>query len=111
MIVQARGLANQALHLTPNKKYLVVGLDHDSFRVINDNQEPVIYDKNMFDVIESSLPTDWVWERFAKDEYYANPPEMSAPGFYEDWFDRMPASQLAFSKYLMRCGCTPTDLL
>ncbi len=102
MRVRANLRANQTQHLTSGTVYTVIGLDHDSFRVLNDNGEPIIYAKEMFDVIDSDVPSDWVWERYTDDEYYANPPELSVRGFYEDLFDRNPKAQAIFEKYLQR---------
>ena len=74
-------------HLTPHEEYMVVGIDHESFRVINDADEPILYPKALFEVVSAHVPADWIRREFGDGEYYWDPPECSLPGFYEDWFD------------------------
>ena len=95
-------MAEQTPHLTAGQEYLVVALDHESFRVLNDNKEPILYPKEMFDIVDSDLPENWVWVRFADDEYYADPPELASPGFYEDWFDSASSAREIFENYLKK---------
>lgn len=106
MRVRARPAATKPPHLTPGLEYLVVGLDHDSLRVLDDDSEPILYSKDLFDIIDPSVPEDWVWDRYADDEYYSNPPELAAPGFYESWFDRKAEAQAIFDTYLARVNRT-----
>lgn len=74
-------------YLTPGKDYDVIGLDHESFRLVDDKGEPILFSKTLFSVIDDRIPDDWIWVRYAEDEFYANPPELHEPGFYEDFFD------------------------
>ena len=90
--------------LTPAKEYEVIGLDHESFRVIDDKGEPILFPKSLFSVIDDRIPEEWIWDRYAGDEYYANPPELHEPGFYEDLFDHKPDAVGRFDDYLRRVG-------
>jgi hypothetical protein len=60
---------------------MVIGLDHESFRVLNDNEEPILYPKELFEVIDPDIPTNWIWERYSDEEYYVNPPSYMSQGF------------------------------
>ena len=106
MKVIANSKANQTPHLTPGQVYIVVGLDQEAYRVLNDNEEPILYEKSMFELDEddSNLPSSWIREDFGDGEYFINPPELSARGFYEDFFDGIPSANAMFKDYLSKNG-------
>ena len=109
MRVRAKAAATKPPHLTPGLEYLVVGLDHDSLRVLDDDNEPALYPKELFDINDLEVPEDWVWDRYADEEYYSNPPELAGPGFYEDWFDKKAEAQAVFDKYITRVNVPSRD--
>jgi len=90
--------------LTQGKEYIVIGLDHDCFRVIDDKCEPILFPKGGFKLVDDSVPPDWVWQRESDDVYYADPPELARPGFYEQYFDGKPEIINQFNDYLRRAG-------
>ena len=110
MKVRVRESLRDSPYLTPGKEYLVVGLDHESFRVVHDLGEPTLFPCSAFDIVEDAVPEDWVWKRFAEDEFYADPPELSEPGFYEDYFDGKEYAIEVFVSYLRRIGALKRDL-
>ena len=81
--------SNTAGHfgITPGGTYLLVGMDHDSYRVVNEIGDPAVYPRQVFVEQELSAPSDWIVRRFDADEFYAYPPELACRGFFEDWFD------------------------
>jgi hypothetical protein len=91
-------------HLSKEKEYYVIGLDHESFRVVDDKGDPVLFPRNVFDIVDESVPQDWIWDWFSEDEFYASPPELHAPGFYEDFFERKEEAVRQFESYLQRVG-------
>ena len=93
-------------YLTPGKEYDVFGLDHESYRIVDDKNEPILFPKTLFSVIDDRIPEDWIWDRYASDEFYANPPELHQPGFYEDFFDHKPAAIGRFDAFLQKHGIT-----
>lgn len=99
MNVIANNSAEQTVNITVGKVYHVIGLDHDSYRIINDLDEPIIYKKSLFDTIDGAIPSDWVCVKYSDDEYYINPVEFSSPGFYEDLFDGNAEAQEVYKKY------------
>ncbi len=56
----------------------------------------------MFEVVDPAIPDDWVTERFDDDEYYIDPPECVAKGFYEDYFDGVEAAVKKFEAFRKR---------
>ena len=90
--------------LKTNKEYVVIGISYDSYRVINERKEPILYPKYLFHVIEDSIPGDWIKKKYPDDEYYIDPPELCKQGFYETYFDRKPEAIAIFKQFLVRTG-------
>jgi len=87
--------------LSVGEVYEVVGLDSASFRVINDKDEPILYPKGLFDVIDPAIPADWI-TKTVDDVSYTDPPECAARGFYEDYFDGIQAAVQTFDAFKER---------
>lgn len=111
MKVRAKSTVNDRLidesihpHLSPGREYFVVGIDDGYYRLVNNNFEPVLYPKALFEVIESEIPEGWVKEEYADGEFHVGPPDLSRPGFYEDYFDGEPATVKAFKEYCEKLG-------
>ncbi|WP_051327344.1 hypothetical protein [Desulfatibacillum aliphaticivorans] len=88
--------------LTTEKRYVVIGIDDAFFRVIDDDSEPILYPKGYFETVDSSIPTDWIRMDHPDGEYHIDPPECSAIGFYEDYFDDKEYAQEAFRRATKR---------
>ncbi|WP_163832156.1 hypothetical protein [Spartinivicinus ruber] len=86
--------------LTSNRIYNVLGMDHDSYRILADDGEPYMYPKELFEVIDDNIPSNWVRREFEDGEYYLDPPELSELYFYEDYFDGVPSVVERFRMYL-----------
>lgn len=73
--------------LTPGNVYRVIGIEADEYRLMNDHGRPYLYPPRLFAVVDPSEPGDWrTW--YGDDrERYSYPPQLSAPGFFEDYFD------------------------
>lgn len=95
---------NEFWSLTPGKHYVVIGMDRESYRVVDDKGEPILFPKSGFQVIDGTIPADWVWDRHAQDEYYADAPEFAGRGFFEDYFDGKPEAVERFVSYLRKKG-------
>lgn len=72
--------------LTVGNDYQVIGIEGNSYRIVDDNEEPVLFDPFFFEVIDNSRPDFWITE-FLDDEEYSYPKEWNAEGFFEDLFD------------------------
>lgn len=90
-------------YLSPGKEYLVVGYDEQYLRVLDDVGEPILYPRYLFEIVDPSVPGDWV--RVDVDgQYFVDPPECSEPGFYESLFDGDPSASAIFARVLLRLG-------
>ncbi len=91
-------------NLSPNTVYTVIGIDNENYRLVNDSCEPILYPKEIFDVIDETYPNNWVRTNFDDGEYYIDPPEFSEIGFFEDYFDGVEKALLAYKAYLQTIG-------
>jgi hypothetical protein len=108
MKVRAKSLvhdrvADESEHrrLSVGTVYDVVGLDSENFRVIDDSDQPFLYSKALFEIVDPSIPGDWITET-RDDVYYTDPPECAARGFYEDYFDGVASAVGAFEDFRKR---------
>lgn len=70
---------------SPGTDYFVIGIDTESFRIIDDNGEPILYPKPLFDVLDARLPAGLAFREYSDDQYFIDP-VCVGPGFYEDYF-------------------------
>ena len=93
--------------LTPHKDYQVIGISFDSYRIIDDLDEPVLYPKDLFSIIDDNIPKHWIRDDGEDGDYYIDPPEFSEPGFYEDLFDGKQYAVKRYKRYLKLNGLKP----
>ncbi len=82
--------------------YEVIGIDQDSFMIIDLSGEPVSYPRVFFLVCEVELPSDWVLTDYGEGEFTCDPPEFAERGFYEDYGNGLESALLKFRKYRER---------
>lgn len=104
MRVRPNDNARSIPYISQKREYYVIGLSYTYFRVVDDYGEPILIPRDAFEVLDEFIPSDWIWERFSDDEYYANPPELSARGFYEAYFDGKEEAIRCFESYIKRLG-------
>lgn len=84
--------------LQPGAAYYVLQADDESYRVVNRRGEPVLYPKELFDLVDPAVSAGWQRREYDDGEYFLEPATLGRPGFYEEWFgtdgDR-PAQQAA----------------
>ncbi len=73
--------------MTIGKTYLVIGIETDNFRIIDDSDIPFLYDNNQFEIIDPEEPKFWVVQCGEDQEKYADPESWNHPGFFEDFHD------------------------
>lgn len=87
MIVELRQRDPRYPDLTPEQPYVVLGIEADDFRILNDQGRPYLYPRELFTIIDAREPEDWVNELGEDNERYAYPPLLNVSGFFEDYFD------------------------
>jgi hypothetical protein len=73
MIVELRERDSQYPDLTPGQPYLVLGIEADDFRILNDQGRPYLYPREIFTVVDPREPDDWVKELGEDNEPSATP--------------------------------------
>ena len=96
MIVKLRRKNARYPDLTAGLAYVVIGIEADDYRILNDQGRPFLYPSRLFKIVDSSKPHDWVTEHGAEGESYAYPQPLNAVGFFEDFFDAKPKAVVTF---------------
>jgi hypothetical protein len=73
--------------LTPGQSYMVIGIEADDFRLLNDRGRPYLYPADAFDIVDRREPSDWITEHGDDGERYSYPRLLNGSGFFEDFFD------------------------
>ncbi len=102
MIVELRERDLRYPDLTPEQPYVVLGIEADDFRILNDRGRPYLYPRELFNVVDLREPDDWVSERGEDDERYAYPPSLNGSGFFEDFFDGKAEAVTTFWRIMNR---------
>lgn len=92
--------AGQYADFTLGKTYEVIGIEADDLRIVNDRGNPYLYPRDLFEVVDPREPEEWVTERGAEGERYSYPKELSAAGFFEDYFEGDERTRATFAAYL-----------
>ena len=87
MIVKLRQEVEEYPDLTYGQHYVLIGIEADDFRLLNNQGRPYLYPHHLFEVIDPHKPSEWVTEIGEAGEVYAYPPKLNEPGFFEDFFD------------------------
>ena len=88
MIVELKTKNPSYPDLYEDQPYFVIGIEADDYRILNDAGKAYLYPPDLFDVIDSREPQDWVTEVGDDGERYSYPPPLNEAGFFEDFFDR-----------------------
>lgn len=87
MIVRLKKPSSRYRDLSTRQADVVIGIEADDFRILNDAGRPFLYPSRLFTVVDPNEPADWVTEIGSDGERYAYPPALKKPGFFEDFFD------------------------
>ena len=96
MTVTLRRRSTRYRDLTPGQPYVVIGLEGNDLRILNDAGRPYLYSPRPFEVLDSREPEDWVTDYGDDGERYAYPAPLNQPGFFEDFFDERPKAVKTF---------------
>ena len=102
MKVQVKFLPYKVHNIKPGKIYEVIGLDWKTYSIIDEDNEPALYSKKYFNVVDSTIPKEWIWKKFEDNTYVADPPEFSEPGFFERWHEHEESARKIYDEYLIK---------
>jgi hypothetical protein len=87
MIVKLKKRNTRSPDLTFGQPYVVIGIEADDLRLLNDAGRPFLYPPRLFSLVDSGEPADWATEFGDDGERYSYPPLLNKAGFFEDFFD------------------------
>ncbi|MEO7971830.1 MAG: hypothetical protein ABI698_11055 [bacterium] len=87
MIVKLKKKSARYRDLTFGQPYVVIGIEADHLRLLNDAGRPFLYPPDLFSLIDPQEPVDWITELGDDGERYSYPPPLNKSGFFEDFFD------------------------
>jgi hypothetical protein len=96
MIVKLKKRNAAFRDLTFGQPYVVIGIEADDLRILNDAGRPFLYPPDIFAIVDPKEPSDWVTEFGADHERYSYPPSLNKPGFFEDFFDEKRKAVVTF---------------
>jgi hypothetical protein len=88
--------------LTPGNTYRVIGIEVGWFRILSDEGLPYLFPPDLFEIVDPNADADWITARGTDGDEYVYPPELSAPGFFEDFFEHDARAVAAFRQYSSR---------
>ena len=88
MIVKLKKKSARYRDLTFGQPYVVIGIEADDLRILNDVGRPFLYPPELFSLIDSKEPIDWITELGDDGERYSYPAPLNKSGFFEDFFDQ-----------------------
>ena len=110
MIVKLRRKNRRYPDLTPGHQYVVIGIEADDFRILNDKGRPYLYPRHLFETVVPREPADWLTEYGEDGERYAYPPLLNHCGFFEDFFDGKPDAVATFWRVVNQRLALVTDV-
>jgi len=99
-LTQAQSETREYPDLDVDHVYTIIGIEADDYRIVNLGGRPFLYPATHFEVLDATEPEDWVTESGEDGEKYAYPPQLGAPGFFEDYLEGQPEPAAAFDEYL-----------
>ena len=102
MIVKLKKKTVRYRDLTFGQPYVVIGIEADHLRILNDAGRPFLYPPGLFSLIDDHEPSDWVTEIGTDGERYSYPPPLNKPGFFEDFFGQKPNAVSIFWRVVNR---------
>jgi hypothetical protein len=87
MIVKLKKKTARYRDLTFGQPYVVIGIEADHLRILNDAGRPFLYPPDLFSLSDPKEPGDWITEFGDDGERHSYPPLLNKSGFFEDFFN------------------------
>jgi hypothetical protein len=108
MIVKLKKKNTRYRDLTFGQPYVVIGIEADDLRILNDTGRPFLYPPDLFSLIDRKEPADWITEFGDDGERYSYPAPLNKSGFFEDFFDEETKAVATFWRVVnQRLAATP----
>ncbi len=102
MVVKLKRRNTRYRDLTFGQRYVVIGIEADELRLLNNAGSPFLYPRSLFVLTDPREPVDWVTEVGDDGERYAYPSPLNSPWFFEDFFDRKARAVTTFWRVVNR---------
>ena len=99
MIVKLSRKTNQYPELSFGQPYVVIGIEANDYRILNDEGRPYLYPFMLFQIIDGREPKDWITEYGDEGERYSYPALLNPAGFFEDYFDNKREAVHTFGRW------------
>ncbi len=97
---ETRWIVREHWSLTLGKRYEVLTIEADSYRLLDDKNGPFLFDKSGFRVLDDREPSFWISETDEDGERSCGPRQWHEVGFFEDYHDGVEAVRDEFWKDL-----------
>ena len=87
MIVKLKKKIARYSDLTCGQQYVVIGIEADDLRILNNAGRPLLYPHGFFSLVDAQEPVDCVTDFGEDGERYSYPTPLNKVGFFEDFFD------------------------
>jgi len=84
---RTRWIVREHYRLSLGKRYEVLAIEADCYRILDNADDPVVYSQSGFIVVDSHVPAFWKTEFDEDGEQCAGPVLWRKPGFWEDYHD------------------------
>lgn len=85
----------------------MISCENDTYRLLNDDIDPVLYEARLFETIDSTTPSHWVWEDHRGGGGSWTPKELMKLRYvWEDYHDRIPEAVQSVNDYVSKLGPT-----
>ncbi len=101
-------------HIINDKLYDVLCIEYGWYRIINELGEPALFPSIAFNIIDNTLPNNWIVQESTEEEYehdddagnsiaYFGPKDfLISSCFFENYFDNCKTEVLVLFKYLLK---------
>ena len=85
--------------LVQGNEYVLIGIETDGYRIIDESGEPTWFPKAYFLEEEVLPPPEWIYRKYDEGEYEYVMQQFSEPGFFEDYADKVKEAVEAIDEF------------
>lgn len=88
--------------VTIGKKYVVLALEGNDYRLVGDEGRPYLYPREAFKVIDKSGDDEWTMFRDSDDIAYCGPSVLILGTVFDDYFEQLASAIAIVEPYVRR---------